>query len=475
MNENKRLIALITLLFLLSVPVTLLAWGFALPCQYEESFLGELKYKCRRLDEAPGQRLVVLGGSAVAFGVDSALLEAQLSDYTPVNFGLYAALGTPVMMELSLPALREGDIVILCPEQQAQALSGYVGGEALWQGVDGAFSLLRRTSRRDWDALAGAFPRFAAGKLGCVLSGQAPSGEGVYCRASFDAQGDIVSPLCRSNRMPGLWDVNMPVSFRPGLASPEWIALTNDYIHTLQARGVQVWYHFCPMNAAAVAASEQEVEDYYDWLQGELDCPIAGDPRQCIMDAAWFFDTNFHLNASGKTVFTRQLLRDIKAMLADSSPTEIPLPQPPALSGAAAGTEAGDADCFTAELHDGFAVLTGLTAQGSARRTLTVPALWQGCPVRELPAQVLVSDVLEQVSVPQGIARIQDGAFAACPRLSAIVVEETDPSALSVGQGLLEGTAADVLVPASALTDYRLNYFWSLYSSRLSPAPEDVP
>ena len=110
--KRKIWIICTTAALLLALPLTLLAWGFALPAQYGETFLGELKHKVRLLEETPGPRIVLVGGSGVAFGADSELMERELPGYTVVNFGMYAALGTTVMLDLSQPLLREGDIVL---------------------------------------------------------------------------------------------------------------------------------------------------------------------------------------------------------------------------------------------------------------------------------------------------------------------------------------------------------------------------
>ena len=121
MGKTKTILTwLAAVLALLSVPAALLSWGFLLPAQYEDTFMGELKYKVRCLEEAPGPRIVLVGGSGVAFGADSALMERELPGYTVVNFGMYAALGTTVMLDLSQELIRPGDIVVLIPEQHAQ-------------------------------------------------------------------------------------------------------------------------------------------------------------------------------------------------------------------------------------------------------------------------------------------------------------------------------------------------------------------
>ena len=142
---------------LLAIPLVLCVWGFVLPPQYRETFLGELSVKCERLAEPSDKpRLVLVGGSAAAFGVDSALLEEQLPQDRVVNFGMYAALGTRVMLDLSEPLLQEGDLVLVMPEQQQQTLSDYLGAQALWQAADGNFSLLRCLHGQDAAQMLGA-------------------------------------------------------------------------------------------------------------------------------------------------------------------------------------------------------------------------------------------------------------------------------------------------------------------------------
>ena len=98
--KQKTIVVLITVLLLLAVPVQLLCWGFLLPECYDTSFLGELKYKVRLLEQTPGKRIVLVGGSSVAFGVDSGLLEDAFPEYRFLNFVMYADIVTSVMLDL---------------------------------------------------------------------------------------------------------------------------------------------------------------------------------------------------------------------------------------------------------------------------------------------------------------------------------------------------------------------------------------
>ena len=160
---NHKWALVLYMFFLLTVvPGYLIIGAFFLPMQYDKTFMGELKYKYERLRESEGKRIVLLGGSSLAFGIDSALIEEYLPDYEVVNFGMYAALGTTAMFDLTIDEIRSGDIVIISPEQNDQALSDYFNAEIMWQGLDGSFTLLRRFDREKLQKLMGQLPYFAA-------------------------------------------------------------------------------------------------------------------------------------------------------------------------------------------------------------------------------------------------------------------------------------------------------------------------
>ena len=467
--KKKLTVICIMLALLLSMPAVLLAWGLGLPAQYGGTFMGELKYKAELLENTPGPRIVLVGGSGVAFGVDSTLMERELPGYSAVNFGMYAALGTTVMLDLSEPYIREGDIVILIPEQQAQTLSGWFDPAVMWQGLDGAFDLLALLPGDKLAQLAGAFPEFAGRKFSYAVRGEPPRPQGVYRRDSFNERGDVADPLCARNEMPGGFDSNTPIRFDADMVTEEFARRVREYARAVTGNGAVLWYGFCPMNARAAEGTGSEIDAFYEALQEKLSLPLAGDPHNFILDAGWFYDTNFHPNSSGKTVYTRELIRAIKAMLGDSSPTDIALPAMPPMAGAELWEgDNRDGDCFNYEELDGVLTVTGLTARGLGRESLTVPSAWNGLPVSAIGANAFAgAEHLREIVIQRNIRSIGDRAFDGCDLLERIILEQDIPSACRVGQELLEGTRARIYVPADALSAYRTDYFWSLYGAMI--------
>lgn len=461
------------------LPGALLTCGLALPAQYEETFLGEMKYKMQRLRSAPGKRIIFVGGSGVPFGVKSGFVEDCLPDYQAVDFGMYAGMGTVVMLDWAKREAREGDIFILLPEQSAQTLSCFFSGEEVWQASDGAFGLISLVAPRRWEELLAAFPAFAGKKLRYALSG-APAPEGVYAKASFDEYGDISYPDRERNILAGGYNPNDLISFSEDIITADFIDELNGFAREVTARGARVFYHFPPTNAAALApgTGPTDVDAYYDALCARLLFPILGDPHRSLMESGWFYDSNFHLNASGAVVFTKTLIEDLKIYLRDTTPTGISLPPMPSAAPPAAAGDSSCADSFTYRRADGGWSLDGLTASGRTAEALILPASYRGEPVVGMSEALFAGNfTLREVTVQPNIGVLYDGMFRGCSGLKRLVLTGESPSSYAVGDGLLDGADFLIYVPEASIDQYRRGYSWQKYGARLMPlqSPPEAP
>lgn len=425
-KRTVRRIVATALAVILAEQVFFLICGFGLPVQFGDTFMGELKSKYERLKETSGKRIVLVGGSGVAFDCDSALMDDFFPSYEIVNFGMYAGLGTKAVMDLSENYIHEGDIVILSPEQSEQTFSDYFNGEYMWQAADGAFGMLRDLKSENFEAMLGNFPRFALEKLNYVMKGQKPQTDSIYQKKSFNIYGDIELDTCRENILPNGYDVNQKVRFTEDVVQPEFMDYMNDWAKRLEKKGAVVWYRYCPVNKLSVEDMD-ELAAYDVFLRQKLDFPVIGNPENSLMEAEWFFDTNFHLNQPGKEVNTVQLIRDMKAMLGDDRAVIVELPEKP---------------------HRTWGEVSAETRIWTAKDSET----YQG---------------EETIVIPENVTQIEDYAFSNCAGLKQIVLEQKDPSKCIVGQHLLDGTGAEILVPQMSVDSYKRNYFWSVYAGRI--------
>lgn len=425
-KRTVRRIVATALAVILAEQVFFLICGFGLPVQFGDTFMGELKSKYERLKETSGKRIVLVGGSGVAFDCDSALMDDFFPSYEIVNFGMYAGLGTKAVMDLSENYIHEGDIVILSPEQSEQTFSNYFNGEYMWQADDGAFGMLRDLKSENFEAMLGNFPRFALEKLNYVMKGQKPQTDSIYQKKSFNTYGDIELDTCRENILPNGYDVNQKVRFTEDVVQPEFMDYMNDWAKRLEKKGAVVWYRYCPVNKLSVEDMD-DLAAYDVFLRQKLDFPVIGNPENSLMEAEWFFDTNFHLNQPGKEVNTVQLIRDMKAMLGDDRAVTVELPEKP---------------------HRTWGDVSAETRIWTAKDSET----YQG---------------EETIVIPENVTQIEDYAFSNCAGLKQIVLEQKDPSKCIVGQHLLDGTGAEILVPQMSVDSYKRNYFWSVYAGRI--------
>lgn len=463
------------LAFLLIFALPIVAIGtvvFALPAQFEETFLGEFDRKVERLYATEGEKIIFVGGSSLAFGLDAKLLSETLQRPV-INFGLYATLGTKVMLDYSKKAIEAGDIVVLAPEMNAQTWSLYFNAEAMWQAVDGHFGLLRYLDSEDVPAMLGGVWKFAASKLKYMSADM--NDLGIYSASSFDDYGFIRYNRDKDyNTMTGGVDAGMPIDFDTAMISEDFIEYVNDYIAYAQEKGATVYLSACPMNEAALAAdlTMEDLENYVAFLNDNFDCEILGDPNNMIYRTGYFYDSNFHLNSAGATVHTRQLALDLAPILGiENVDIEIPdVPEIPAQNEDIVYDYDENEKYFTYEVTDFGVNIIGLSEEGKNQTVLRTPVAYDGKKVVQIKADAFNGGGnITELFVTDNIGQIANGAFRGADSLVKIHILATDPDMTKVDSlgNPHEGLPANsyFYVPADAFGAYFNNYFWGPHSN----------
>ena len=464
--RNKGRFALsmiISLVGIFSVPASLFSFGFALPTQFENTFLGEFKYKVQRLNEVEGKKIVFIGGSSVPFAIRSELIKKNIEGYEVVDFGLYAGLGTTVMMDASLDSIKKDDIVILMPEQQEQTLSTYFNANLMWQALDGDPSLAFRLSEDMRIELVKAFPSFATSKANYFFTDTTPDPTDIYRRDSFDTYGDISSELPAYNIMSSLYDENMPIRFSEDIIADDFIDYMNEFSKKVENKGATLYYHYSPMNRLAV---QDPYREYHEYLKERLEFPILGFPNSSIMDYEFFYDTNFHLNNAGAINYTRNMIKDLKFLLEDTSEINFPYAKKPVspIEEIKDGDNS-DAECFEYVVKEDRARVTGLV---DIKERMIIPYKYDGKKVDSFSKEAFQNvNGIKSIVIQDNISSISDESFANCGDLKRIEIINSLPSSIRVGRKLLEGTSANIYVPKDALPLYKTNYFWGEYTTRI--------
>ncbi len=319
----------LSVLMMLAPFLVMLGVVFLAPSQHSHTFYGALNEKVERLDSIKGPKLVVIGGSSVAFGLDSALLEEYIG-MPVVNFGLYADLGTKLMLDLSEDAIGEGDVILLSPELDAQTLSMYFSGRSTWLAIDDETSLVLRLDSGNLSSMWGSAWGFATEKLS-YLSGKKkiPNPKGAYNARNFNEYGDIYyvnevgESLRTKNGMYKGRDAGTPIGADISVFAPEFLDYLNAYAKRMKEKGATVYYNWCPINRLAIsdgggwiidsdgAYPSERIAAFEAALADALDFEIIGSYGDYVYDSSWFFDTNFHLNSAATSHHTANIVRDL--------------------------------------------------------------------------------------------------------------------------------------------------------------------
>ena len=489
----KTFIRIIAAILAILLPfVCMFTVAFATPAVYQDTFVGALGKKYERLTSLDEPKIVIVGGSSVAFGINSELIE-RYTGMPVVNFGLYAALGTKVMMDLAEAGIRKGDVVVLAPEMDPQTLSLYFNSDTTLKAMDGTPEMLRHLKTDNLLSVAGATFRFAGDKLNYLLRDTRPNVDenSAYAARYVNEYGDLTYPRLR-NTMLGFYDENTPIRLDESVMSQEFINYINDFVKLCRYRGASVYFGFCPINKAAVQFPEDMTEDEYytafeDFLDEKLLCNRIGSLKDNVMGAGYFFDSNFHLNDFGVTAHTVRLLQELVLELDIDVNIDEPIPDEPSLDTTDITYDGPvDPNCryflFTRDISmatgaDLGYTISGLSEIGKRQTTLTIPVAYEGIRVTSVSANALSGGKVESLIIPQTMRQFlvrdesgnvdantlifsfKDGCFNNTPTLREICIYNEYESTILPPQNFT-GTSGRLIVRVPAGSSYASGYFW---------------
>ena len=479
---KKSWISFICILLCVLIPFAAVASVIAfLPSQFENTFLGGLKIKIDRIESIEEPKIVVIGGSSVPFGVDSKQMEEMLG-MPVVNFGLYATLGTKLMLDLSREYINEGDIIVLAPETDAQTYSLFFGAEAAWQAADSDLALLPKIARENLGAMLGSAWKYTAQKIKYYSSGTALDPEGVYNVRSFDEYGDIIYPR-EYNKMELMYDSTLEINPSKDIISKEFIDYVNSYVEYAKKKGARVLFSFAPMNFDAISAdvTAEQVEEFTTFISENLDTELISDPNTYMYESGYFYDSNFHLNDAGTVYHTYNLACDIATACEMEILKEFDIPDMPEVPEDVTPEFPTEYDenekYFVFEEHvangelKGYNIV-GLTELGKAQEALTTPYAYEGMRVYNIKENAFAGATATEIYVTENIANIADGAFAGANSLTKVHILAANPDSTTVNnlsgelcRGMPEN--AKFYVPAASYGTYTSNYFWGPYADRI--------
>ncbi|QDT18007.1 hypothetical protein [Alienimonas californiensis] len=257
-------------------------------------------------ETAPSPRVLLVGGSNVAFGVDSRRLGEALGR-TPINLGLNAGLGHPFILNQGAAAVKPGDLVILSLEY------GPVGQAAMFNDL-----LLEQPAAAAHLPLAGWKTVGDTGMDYLILKARSsarrilwPAGSAIgpslYLGSHFDERGDFVGhrdlPRNPDRELVGISSETPPAKLDRVAAFAEAVAA---------AGGTLVVVH-PPVPRRRYEEHRENLDAWDAALRDRLSVPVLTTPREAALPEEFFFDTPYHLAGDGVERRTDDLIARLTA------------------------------------------------------------------------------------------------------------------------------------------------------------------
>ncbi|MBR0056240.1 MAG: hypothetical protein IJP66_02825, partial [Kiritimatiellae bacterium] len=291
------------------------AWLLA-PQRFQERYPAVLADKFNRLRSIDAPKVVVIGNSNVAFGIDSAVLREALGRPV-VNAGLHAGFSGDFLERMALVNPRPGDIYVLCHARYDDGLRPtrpsylLMAMEKNWR----LYSMLRPGEALE---MLRGVPGYLRAYIDDIAeAANHPKGQSscasattsAYSRRAFNADGDNVFPREARYRR------DEKIAPPPG-PTPETAHRINALAARLRRRGASLVVAGIPVAEGPKTAPPEEFAAFTAKLQSVLDCPVISNFADYIMPRELFFDNCMHLTREGAAVRTRLLADDLTAWMA---------------------------------------------------------------------------------------------------------------------------------------------------------------
>ena len=288
--------------------------------QRDDSYLAAILEKDRLIRNTPSPKIILVGGSNLAFGIDSKAIEDSLGLHV-VNMGLYAKLGLKYMLAQVRPYIKPGDVVAVVPEYD-QFYGDYSNGDQtlntalLYAPPDRipdfirSYSIVDVVLRPRVENARRSFLRAFAAAIGREQMLFPQDTNAVYNRRSFNQYGDAVSHLNRKGMNPD------SIFVKPLPPLKEFNRGTLKDLNSIASKAreekAHAYFLFPSYIDRSYVINVAAIDSLRRKLAGGMDIPIVGTPKDFVMGKQYFFDTRYHLNREGRDLRTLKMIEVLR-------------------------------------------------------------------------------------------------------------------------------------------------------------------
>ncbi len=278
-----------------------------------------VKDKHARLDSISSPKIIIIGGSNTAFGIDSQMIEDSL--HMPViNMGIHVGLGLEYMINEVKSSIKKGDIIVMIPEYNLLFSKTESGkNDAFYKTLEGYPNAINYiNSKNKVSAIFNGYVAILQSKLKSQLfdseaeqQAHVKRNQFIYKRKSYNLRGDMTAHLNMSTQEYNKED-DAFIGFENRKIADLFLALTNEIYAFTETQNARFVMSFAPTPQSIF---EEEIgKSIYTSLSGKAKYPIITKPNEVVFPDSMFFDTRYHLLRESRMERTALLITRLKAI-----------------------------------------------------------------------------------------------------------------------------------------------------------------
>ncbi len=259
-------------------------------------------------------KLMVAAGSNCAYGLDSTVLyDALKDDYDVINYGCNAYSPMLFYLEACLPYFNEGDILLLCPEDNDFQFGRGETRPYIWHFFEAAYEAFEFVDQRHFVNTFTSFAEFNQTRMNMK-----PKTYQDKTRETTNRFGDYCA--LKEGHMTAFDPFTVPnkTYFHVGNVT-RYAEKLNEALDKYLDAGVRVWMSYSVVNENWLEPDSQPGGDdynrYVETVAEKIHATVISDMSDYVMGPEYFYNSHQHLNTEGTGIRSRQLLRDIQRQL----------------------------------------------------------------------------------------------------------------------------------------------------------------
>jgi hypothetical protein len=295
-------------IFFLTCIFLILFIGVLLPTtpRASKSLLFSINNKDYLLKSVSSPRIIFLGGSNLSFGLNSKVIQDSLNLF-PINTGIHGSLGLKFFIDNTINEIKEGDVVVLCPEYFHFYKDTNIGSEELLRTIlDVNFKKLFFLNIYQLFDLVKYVPKYSLSKF-FISEYYNYEEDKIYGIHSFNVYGDACAHW-------GLKSEKFNSEKITGNLNLQAFELIDNFEKLIIKKKAKLFISFPGYQKSSFEYSRDKIYLVYKYYL-KHNYRILGNPDYYSMPDSLVFNTPYHLTKEGVAIRTNRLIFDIKRQL----------------------------------------------------------------------------------------------------------------------------------------------------------------